>query len=251
MGRVVFFFTILIIVFSTGCTKYIFESNLYEDNYNPTNEVYVSVSYIWHNYKGAPQSDYYIDKYEYPNNPVSIARNEPGEYPLINVDWYEANEYCEKHGKRLCTIEEWREACRGNGNGRTRGGTGLSDDPSEQQLGFNYPYTPLNPIPVENVYDSSKCNTENVAPMKSGSKGGCINPEIGVMDQSGNVWEWVYSDFNDINTGESQLEDFEGQMPIMGGYYNSKQNSTCNHNIIVDMTTKSEIVGFRCCRDAM
>jgi sulfatase modifying factor 1 len=46
-----------------------------------------------------------IDRYEYPNI--------KGEYPLLYVNWIEANELCEGDGKRLCTETEWTFACEG------------------------------------------------------------------------------------------------------------------------------------------
>ncbi len=46
-----------------------------------------------------------IDRFEYPNR--------KGEYPVVYVDWYESNRFCEKENKRLCTEEEWTFACEG------------------------------------------------------------------------------------------------------------------------------------------
>jgi sulfatase modifying factor 1 len=46
-----------------------------------------------------------IDRFEYPNR--------KGEYPVLYVNWIEANELCEAEGKRLCTETEWTFACEG------------------------------------------------------------------------------------------------------------------------------------------
>ncbi len=47
---------------------------------------------------------YGIDKWEYPAT--------PGKFPVVVVSWYQAEELCENHGKRLCTYEEWLNACK-------------------------------------------------------------------------------------------------------------------------------------------
>lgn len=46
-----------------------------------------------------------IDRYEYPNR--------KGAYPIILMDWHEANAVCGREGKRLCTEDEWTFACEG------------------------------------------------------------------------------------------------------------------------------------------
>ena len=46
-----------------------------------------------------------IDRFEYPNK--------KGVYPVILVNWYEADDLCADEGKRLCTEDEWTFACEG------------------------------------------------------------------------------------------------------------------------------------------
>ncbi len=48
---------------------------------------------------------YWIDKYEYPN--------EPGVEVVNLLTWNEASNYCRKHGKTLCTEDQWEKACKG------------------------------------------------------------------------------------------------------------------------------------------
>jgi len=97
-----------------------------------------------------------IDKYEYPNT--------FGKVPVVNISFEEAQKICEKQGKRLCTWEEWQWAC-----------SGLE--------GFAYPYG----INLE----KENCNTEGTRIIEpSGSRNKCIS-KFGVLDMTGNVFEWV------------------------------------------------------------
>ncbi|NOU33743.1 MAG: SUMF1/EgtB/PvdO family nonheme iron enzyme [Polyangiaceae bacterium] len=54
-----------------------------------------------------PQKDMHfcIDRFEYPNR--------KGEYPLIMVDWNEAEKMCKAQNRRLCNEDEWTFACEG------------------------------------------------------------------------------------------------------------------------------------------
>ena len=49
--------------------------------------------------------DYCIDIYEFPNI--------PGEHPVVTATWIEANQYCHRLGKHLCSATEWQFACEG------------------------------------------------------------------------------------------------------------------------------------------
>jgi len=44
-----------------------------------------------------------VDRYEYPN--------QAGVKPTVSVTWDEARELCATEGKRLCTADEWTQAC--------------------------------------------------------------------------------------------------------------------------------------------
>lgn len=78
----------------------------------------------------------------------------------------EAAALCESVGKRLCTDEEWVQACRG-------------------PQGLRYPYGA--------IYDGAKCNAESKidAPLPIGQTPATCVSDYGVYDLNGNVWEWV------------------------------------------------------------
>ncbi len=98
---------------------------------------------------------YCIDKYEWPDI--------PGQKPAIGYSWVQAKMSCRDAGKRLCTPEEWRGACRG-------------------LKGTVYPYG--------NVYEKKSCPSQGKALFASGAFPRCTNA-FGVYDMAGNVWEWV------------------------------------------------------------
>jgi formylglycine-generating enzyme required for sulfatase activity len=96
-----------------------------------------------------------VDRYEWPNA--------AGATPMVSVSWVEAKMACRDAGKRLCTIEEWVNACRGESR-------------------VSYPYG--------TDYDQKRCPTEGEHPYPSGSFKNC-GEGYGLRDMVGNTWEWV------------------------------------------------------------
>ena len=132
-----------------------------------------------------------IDKYEVTNdqyakiNPGHHHEYEPGEgdLPAGWVSQIDASEYCKTLGKRLPTEQEWEKAARGT-DGRI------------------YPWG--------NEFDESAAVTSETADkaMVVGSRPKGAS-SFGVMDMSGNVWEWTnsYNDRYAIMRGGSYFED--------------------------------------------
>jgi len=146
-----------------------------------------------------------VDAYEYPNR--------HGEKPRNMINQSAAARLCEQAGKRLCSIDEWQAACRGNANTR-------------------YPYG--------NAYNQTKCATDMRAakePNRSGFKEHCRS-WYGMYDMSGNLWEWT-----------STPAQREGLFLVAGGAWNTQNASSCAETkFSFYPQNEYPFVGFRCCK---
>ena len=150
-------------------------------------------------------SSFCIDIYEYPN--------QKGAMPIGGTTKKTALESCAQQKKRLCTSQEWEEACRG----------------WEQ---YRWPYG--------DVYEPDRCVDAGGSTMEgqsgaqpSGTAQGCVS-SIGTWDMSGNLWEWV--DNGDIKGGGWNLSAGIGQ---------------CQSKAHTHENFQAGEVGFRCCADPL
>jgi formylglycine-generating enzyme required for sulfatase activity len=150
---------------------------------------------------------FYIDKYEVTNTQYKEfveatgyhppfkwkGRNFPegkGEHPVINVTWFDANNYCTWADKRLPTEAEWEKAARG-------------------------PYG--NKYPWGGEYDEKKgnLNTGGTAPVGSYKSD---KSYYGVYDMGGNVMEWVYGWYEPYPGNKLTNKEFgKGNRVLRGG----------------------------------
>ncbi len=182
-------------------------------------------------YKYSPRPEYVIrrDGKYVPGNLFNkdelkdriYARSIKGITPAENISWIEADIACRNSGKRLCTEKEWVYACSGD-------------------KGLKYPYG--------DEYREDFCSSFEynrklgiISPQPAGYMKSCDNGK-GVMDLSGNMWEWV-SNFDETGT----LRMLKG-----GGFSNSgydEEIMTCQKKRYQPPEIRLSGVGFRCCKD--
>lgn len=151
------------------------------------------------------EGKYCIDQFEFPN--------QQGSMPQTDVSYTEAQSICQNRGKRLCTGEEWENAC------------------TARQKGTVYPYG--------REYQADKCNTLDNPRVKnslatSGEFTECKNGSE-IYDMSGNAAEWT--------------AEIAGNAYVYGGsWQNGKNESNCKSRVALQKTKKYFYAGFRCCK---
>jgi tetratricopeptide (TPR) repeat protein len=190
---------------------------------------------------GKPQGigGFFVDKYEVSfaqlenvkgfkkkrsKSKIPLIRRLTPQHPAV-VDFKEAQEYCQKKGFRLLTELEW-EVAAGKYNGNTYSwGTDEVDAWESEQSRREYRANYDAGI-IINKYGPAnfKDGYETAAPVKTFGK---YASPYGLVNLSGNVWEWV-----------------QGKKCKGGGFMSQKQD------LKITAASKDEAwVGFRCVKD--
>lgn len=212
--------------FNMGVNKSVLENN------KPQHKVNVAAFYI--DAYEVTNADYKLfcdaTKHPYPTNPAwdkDYFLNKPN-YPVVNVSWYDANDYAKWVGKRLPTEEEWEKAARG----------------AESRL---WPWgKDFQPI-LANL-DGKDDGYEFTAPIGSFRSG---NSPYGVYDMVGNVWEWTSSAYKSYPGGKDDDKRFQQDYRVIrGGGYQSPPMilGGAAFRFPSEPNKVYEATGFRCAR---
>ncbi len=174
--------------------------------------------------------------------------DEFADFPVLFVTWGYAEDYCSWAGKRLPTEAEWERAARGDDFRNFPWG---DERPGSTQANFNY-----------SIRDVTR-----VGSFPAGAS------PYGVLDMSGNVWEWV-SDFYDANYYSSSVaanptgplaavgnghrhvirggsyQDVEKDIRVASRGFASGPNPDASNMDSVEYSGESSYkIGFRCASD--
>ena len=221
-------------------------SNDGSENEKPAHQVYLEA--------------YYMDKYEVTNvlyeecvnagvcDPPQVAGSATrlsyygnpqfADYPVINVNWEQANAYCEWREARLPTEAQWEKAARGMDGRIYPWGEEFSCRKGnfDDDIQFDDDVVPGGPD-CDGYVDT--------APVGSYESG---KSPYGVYDMAGNVWEWV-SDWHDAYPGNTISNDNYGTKykVVRGGawgYTDDVLRSDYRYGYVPAHT--DNYIGFRC-----
>ncbi len=207
----------------------------YADEY-PAHKVYVPSFYI--DIYEVTNEEYkrFCDATGYPPPPHWEGGKYPegqDKFPVNNVSWYDAVEYCKWAGKRLPTEAEWEKAARGTDGRMYPWGNEFTDDKNNPYKFCNGGHRGLKPV---------------------GSYPQGVSP-YGCYDMVGNVAEWT-SDWYKPYPGAKEgtvYDAFYGEKLKVhrgGSWANFPSSLRCTFRGTHYPWGRSLLIGFRCAKSA-
>lgn len=147
------------------------------------------------------------------------------DYPVVNLTWQQASDYCQWIGGSLPTEAQWEKAARG-------------------EYGRVYPWGNDLPNRTYANYDSNIGDISKVGSFENGMS------RFGAMDMAGNVWEWVQDRYGNYDAGN--LKNPSGpnsgsERVIRGGSWGSDAESIRSSNRFSTSPDRFYAnLGFRC-----
>jgi len=158
------------------------------------------------------------------------------EHPVVYVNWYEANYFAQWFELRLPTEAEWEKASRG----------GLYLDGRESQKIKNP--NPKRIYPWGDDFDTDKCNSSESGNEDTTAVGTYQDGKspYGVIDLSGNVWEWCSTLYKTRNEDLSAY----GSRVLRGGAWDvDSPKVRCTYRYRHNIEYRLSSIGFRCVED--
>jgi formylglycine-generating enzyme len=147
-------------------------------------------------------------------------------FPVINVTWYGAYEFCRYYGYRLPTEAEWEFACRTTKDDKWAGTS------TETQVN-DYAWHSGNSTFVTHAVATRKENG------------------IGLNDMSGNVWEWCqdwYGAYSGTLTNPTGPETGTNRVIRGGSWYDAVKDIRSANRSNIAPAQKNDNIGFRAAR---
>lgn len=149
------------------------------------------------------------------------------DFPVIYVNWNQANAYCAWAGRSLPTEAQWEKAARGTD-------------------GFTYPWGDASPNNTLLNYNQNVGDTTEVGSYPAGAS------PYGAYDMAGNVWEWVsdwYSGtYYQSSPSSNPTGPSSGQYRVLrgGAWINYVDGVRSALRVRFDPTNSDSGLGFRC-----
>lgn len=197
------------------------------DRTEVTNSQFVTCT----NARACERPNYLFDQTESFTRSWYRGSSEYKDYPVVQVDWNDAYDYCEWVGGRLPTEAEWEYAARGPESSTYPWG----DDP-----------------PTCRILNFANCigDTSEVGSYPNGASW------VGAVDMAGNVLEWVNDWYDSVYYSRSPQENPSGRATgdervVRGDSWSNffPADARSANRLSFDPNSRNYIIGFRCVQD--